>query len=101
MQGNISLVGNALDNLTFLETVDLSYNNLTGSIPDSGGFCSMVGRSLKLLNMEFNNIQGQIPECLLGVGTSHFFAWAVPHTGQHLLGFSLLRELALAPLICA
>lgn len=70
MQGNISLVGNALDNLTFLETVDLSYNNLTGSMPDGSGFCSMVGRSLKLMNVEFNNIEGQIPECLLGLGTS-------------------------------
>ncbi|GLT50716.1 hypothetical protein SLA2020_241820 [Shorea laevis] len=46
-------------NLTFLQVFDLSYNNLSGTIPQCLGNSS---KSLIVLNLQENNFHGPIPE---------------------------------------
>lgn len=68
VQGDIASVAMALQNFTLLETVDLSYNNLTGVLGGNDAWCLLANMSMRLLNLEFNEISGAVPACLLGPG---------------------------------
>jgi len=85
--------------LTALQTVDLAYNQLTGSIPSldgltdlrnfdvqsnqlTGSIPTLTGLgSLKYLDVQFNQLTGSIPSL---AGLTHLFLFAV--TNNHLTG---------------
>eukprot|EP00884_Botryococcus_braunii_P006383 jgi/Botrbrau1/15746/Bobra.4_1s0114.1 len=65
IEGDIRLISQALENMTLLETIDISYNNLTGSLDSASSLCTLANQALRLLNLEFNWISGSMPACLL------------------------------------
>ncbi|KAI4999146.1 hypothetical protein ZWY2020_059899 [Hordeum vulgare] len=56
LRGGVAI---SLMNMTSLENLDLSYNNLTGAIPD------YQLKSLKVLNLSNNKLDGPIPDSIL------------------------------------
>lgn len=76
-QGDIAYFGAAALQLSHLESLILSRNRyLTGSLDKL--FCQPVRRSLTYLDVSFNNINGTIPSCLLGPGTSMAIVLCMP-----------------------
>ncbi|XP_031265641.1 receptor-like protein kinase At3g21340 [Pistacia vera] len=58
---NLSVIAQSLSNLEAIEVLDLSYNNLTGSIPE---FLAQLP-NLKVLNLTGNSFTGSVPSALL------------------------------------
>lgn len=68
LQGDIAYFGSVAASLEHLESLVLSRNlHLTGSF--GGSFCRAASH-LTFLDVSFNNINGTIPACLLGPGAS-------------------------------
>lgn len=80
-QGDITLIGSALTYLAAnLTTLDLSDNYISGNMTNSDSpFCQLTIRSLQFLNIQINNITGELPaSCLFETGMQpihHMTCW--------------------------
>lgn len=69
-QGDINSIGSALTHLAAnLTTLDLSDNNIGGTLTAANSpFCQLSIGALEFLNLQINNITGELPSCLLQTG---------------------------------
>lgn len=69
-QGDVADFGAAANNLAELESLDVSYNpSLTGNM---AGLCKAAAK-LTYLDLSTTDINGSIPDCLLGQGNFHLY----------------------------
>ncbi|KAK9823802.1 hypothetical protein WJX72_005593 [[Myrmecia] bisecta] len=73
LKGDFGQIAAALENITTLDTLDLSYNpNVAGNLAPAtptGGICKLANTSLEFLDLTLDSTFGTIPACLLSKGS--------------------------------